>query len=227
MGVQGYKYLGMFRTQADVDQHLQANPGYTLFGAAPKPGMLYYQDIRGPKDASGQYTAPDGKITDVDQTFLTPKADNHYGIGFNPSISYKSLTISATMGISWGGQALVESAARKVATLTSNRPAFWADHWTPENTDAEFPAPLYSATYDLNSSFWFRSSFSAGMRNANISYTLPAGLTSRMGVGSVRMFFTAINPFNFYNPYSYKNYGGAYDAYPTLRSLSLGLNVGF
>ncbi|WP_426061804.1 SusC/RagA family TonB-linked outer membrane protein [Hymenobacter sp. B1770] len=227
MGVQGYEYLGMFRTQGDVDKHLQANPGYTLFGAAPMPGMLYYQDIRGPKDASGQYTGPDGKITDVDQTFLTPKADNHYGIGFNPSISYKSLTISATMGISWGGQALVESAARKQATLTSNRPAFWADHWTPENTQAEFPAPSYAATYDVASSFWFRSSFSAGMRNANISYTLPAALTSRVGVGSARMFLTALNPFNFYNPYTYKNYGGAYDAYPTLRSVSLGLNVGF
>ncbi|MFC7667687.1 SusC/RagA family TonB-linked outer membrane protein [Hymenobacter humi] len=226
-GVQGYEYQGMFRTQADVDKYLQANPGYTLFGAAPKPGMLYYQDIRGAKDASGQYTAPDGKITEVDQTYLTPKESNHYGVGFNPSISYKSLTISATMGISWGGQAMVESAARKQGTLTSNRPAFWADHWTPENTDAEYPAPLYAATYDLPSSFWFRSSFSAGMRNANISYALPTGLVNRAGVGSVRMFFTAINPFNFYNPYSYKNYGGAYDAYPTLRSLSLGLNVGF
>jgi TonB-linked SusC/RagA family outer membrane protein len=232
MGVVGYDYLGMFRTQGDIDAFFQSNPQfnpltYTIMGSAPKPGMLNYRDIRGPKDASGNYTAPDGKITDVDQTYLTPKESNHYSIGFNPSITYKSLSISATMGISWGGQAMVESAARKQATLTSNRPEFWTDHWTADNPNAAYPAPLYSATYDLASSFWFRSSLTAGMRNANISYTLPASLTSRAGVGSVRMFFTAINPFNFYNPYSYKTYSGSYDAYPTLRSLSFGLNVGF
>ncbi|MBJ6110461.1 SusC/RagA family TonB-linked outer membrane protein [Hymenobacter sp. BT523] len=225
-GVVGYKYLGMMRTQQDVDAYLSAHPGYTVQGLPLKPGMLYYEDIRGPKDANGNYTAPDGKITDVDQTFLTPKKDNHYGIGFNPTISYKSLTISATMGISWGGQAVVESAARKVGTATSNRPEFWVDHWTPDNTNAAYPAPYYAASYDLASSFWFRSSLSAGMRNANVSYTLPTNLTGRLGMSSVRMYFTAINPFNFYNPYSYKVYSGAYDAYPTLRSLSFGLNIG-
>ncbi|MBF9221188.1 SusC/RagA family TonB-linked outer membrane protein [Hymenobacter ruricola] len=231
MGVVGYDYQGMFRSQADIDAYFQANPGYdktyTLFGTAPKPGMLYYRDIRGPKDASGNYTGPDGKITDVDQTFLTPKASNHYSIGFNPTISYKSLSISATMGMSWGGQDMVESGARKQGTATSNRPEFWADHWTPETPNAAYPAPAYGSTYDVNSAFWFRNSFSAGMRNANISYSLPASLTERVGVGSVRVFFTAINPVNFYNPYSYKTYSGAFDAYPTLRSLSLGLNVGF
>jgi TonB-linked SusC/RagA family outer membrane protein len=226
-GVVGYKYVGMFRSDEQVRAFTAANPNYRIFGAVPKAGMLYYEDIRGPKDASGNYTAPDGVITEIDQTYLTPKENNHYSIGFNPSITYKSFSISATMGISWGGQAMVESAARKVATATSNRPEFWSDHWTTTNPDATYPAPAYQSTYDVSSSFWFRSSLSAGMRNANISYTLPTSLTSRVGVGSVRAFFTAINPLNFYNPYSYKTYSGSYDAYPTLRSLSLGLNVGF
>jgi len=35
-----------------------------------------------------------------------------------------------------------------------------------------------------------------------------------------------INPLNLYNPYSYKdNANGSYDAFPQLRSFSLGLNV--
>jgi hypothetical protein len=64
------------------------------------------------------------------------------------------------------------------------------------------------------------------MRNANISYTLPASLTNRISVSNVRVFLQGTNVFNFFNPYSYKNYGGAYDSYPTLRTLSFGLNVG-
>ncbi|TGE24210.1 SusC/RagA family TonB-linked outer membrane protein [Hymenobacter aquaticus] len=226
-GVVGYRYLGMFRNQGEVDAFLESNKGYTLFGDAPKPGMLYYQDIRGPKDASGNYTAPDGKITEDDQTYLTKKEQNHYGVGVNPSITYKGLTIQLTMGISFGGQATVESAARKAATATSNRPEFWTDHWTPENQGAKYPAPFTSNSYDRTSEFWFKSSTSAGIRNATISYSLPTPLTNRLGMSSVKVFATALNAVSFYNPYNYKVYSGSYDAYPTLRSLSLGLNVGF
>lgn len=226
MGVQGYHYLGMFRTQQDVDSWLEKNPNYTIFGAAPKPGMLYYQDIRGPKDASGQYTAPDGKITDADLDFLTKKANNHYGLGFNVSTTYKNLTVSAVMGASFGGQAVVESSARSQATLTANRPQFWADHWTPQNTQAAYPSPYYRDAYNVVSEFWFVNALSAGMRNFNISYNLPAQASKKLGLNNLKVYLVAVNPFNFYNPYSYKTYSGSYDAYPTLRSFSLGLNLG-
>ncbi|HET9503014.1 MAG TPA: TonB-dependent receptor [Hymenobacter sp.] len=229
-GVLGYRYLGMFRTDDDVNAFFAANPKLNrqkyLFGQEAKPGMLYYEDIRGLKNADGTYGEPDGVITDADVEYLTPKASNHYSVGFNPSITYKSLSISATMGIAWGGQATVEGSARSRATTTANRPEFWADHWTPTNTNASMPAPYYTATYDVTSSFWFRSSLSAGVRNANVSYTIPTALTNRISVSNVRVFFQATNLFNFFNPYSYKDYVGAYDAYPTLRTLSFGLNVG-
>ena len=72
VGVLGYHYEGMFRNQSDVDAYLVDHPGYTIFGQVPKPGMLHYQDIRGPKDTNGNYTAPDGKIGTEDQQYLTP-----------------------------------------------------------------------------------------------------------------------------------------------------------
>jgi TonB-linked SusC/RagA family outer membrane protein len=230
-GVLGYHYTGMMRSDDDVKAFFAANPQYnpatyTVFGQRLMPGMLNYQDIRGPKDVNGNYTEADGKITDADQQYIAPKQNNHYSIGFNPSITYKSLSLSATMGISWGGQTLVESSARSRATAVMNRPEFWADHWTEANPNAAMPAPYYTSTYDVTSEFWFRSSLSAGVRNANISYALPAPLTSRLGISSVRVFFQGTNVFNFFNPYSYKDYGGAYDSYPTLRTLSFGLNVG-
>lgn len=226
MGVQGYHYLGMFRTQQDIDNWLGKYPAYTILGTAPKPGMLYYEDIRGPKDASGQYTAPDGKITDADLQFLTKKASNHYGIGFNVSTSYKNLSVSFVMGASYGGQAVVESAARSQATITANRPEFWADHWTPDNPNATYPSPYYTSTYNLVSEFWFRSSFSLAMRNFNISYGLPNKIANKLGMTNAKIYLTAINPLNLYNPYNYKAYSGSYDAYPTIRSFSLGLNLG-
>ncbi|MBD2755737.1 SusC/RagA family TonB-linked outer membrane protein [Spirosoma validum] len=226
MGFQGYKYLGMFRTQQDVDSYLEKNPGYTLFGAAPKPGMLYYEDIRGPKDATGQYTAPDGKITDADMQFLTRKASNHYGFGFNFSTTYKNFSLAAVISGSFGGQDAVEGTARSQATATSNRPAFWADHWTPENPNATYPSPYYKDTYTVSSDYWFRSSTQVSVRNVNLSYGLPSRLTSKLGMSNVRVYMVATNPLNLYNPYDYKSYSGTYDAYPVLRSFSLGLNLG-
>ncbi|RTQ51610.1 TonB-dependent receptor [Hymenobacter gummosus] len=233
MGVLGYKYLGMIRTQADLDAWIAAT-GYTptngrgtIFGAQPKLGMLTYEDVRGPKNPlTNEYAGPDGKITEEDLQYLTKKASNHYSVGLNPSISWKGLNVSVTMGASFGGQDVIESTARSQATATANRPAFWADHWTRENPDAKYPSPFYKDNYNVTSDFWFRSSFTAGMRNANVSYTFPTTLTSKAGIGSLRVYFVALNPVNFYNPYDFKVYSGAYDAYPTLRSMSLGLNIG-
>ncbi|WP_229312115.1 SusC/RagA family TonB-linked outer membrane protein [Larkinella punicea] len=226
MGFKAYNYLGMFRTQQDVDSYLEKYPGYTIFGAVPRPGMLYYEDVRGPKDASGQFTAPDGKITDADMQFLTKKANNHYGFGFNFSTSYKGLSVAAVISGSFGGQSSVESSARSQATPTANRPQFWANHWTPENPNAAYPSPYYRDNYNVESDFWFRSSTQVSVRNVNISYGLPTGFTSRLGLSNVRVYLVATNPLNLYNPFDYKTYAGNYDAYPVLRSFSLGLNLG-
>ncbi|RYF69717.1 MAG: SusC/RagA family TonB-linked outer membrane protein, partial [Cytophagaceae bacterium] len=226
MGYKGYNYLGMFRTQQDVEAYLTTHPGYTLFGAVPKPGMLYYEDVRGPKDASGQYTAPDGKITTDDLQYLTAKASNHYGFGFNFSASYRSLSVAAVISGSFGGQDAVEGTARSQATPTANRPQFWADHWTPENPNATYPSPYYKDTYTVDSQFWFHSSTQASVRNVNVSYGLPVRLATKVGLSSIRVYMVATNPLNLYNPYNYKSYSGGYDAYPVLRSFSLGLNLG-
>jgi hypothetical protein len=107
-----------------------------------------------------------------------------------------------------------------------NRPKFWADHWTPENPNAKYPAPYYKENYEVASDFWFRSSFTAGIRNANVSYSFPTALVNRAGISSLRIYFVSLNTLNFYNPYDFKADGGQFDAYPTLRSMSMGLNIG-
>ncbi|NCI48176.1 SusC/RagA family TonB-linked outer membrane protein [Sediminibacterium soli] len=229
LGFLGYRSLGIFRTQADVDAFLSKNPGYTIFGQAPKPGMLYFQDIRGPQDpATGLYGAPDGIITTVDQDYLKPKAENHYGLGINWGLAYKSLSLNVVMGMSWGGIGSVEGPARKVGNAYSNRPAFWSDHWTPTNTGAAYPSPFYTGTYDVATDFWWRSSFSFRVTTLNLAYTLPQQVLRKLGMNSGRLYLTAINPFNFFNPYDYKdNANGSYDVFPQLRSVSMGLNVNF
>lgn len=226
-GTYGYRYQGMFRTQEQVDSYLASNPGYKLFGKTPEPGMLYYKDIRGPyNSATKQFDGPDGVITEQDQDFLTNKADNHYGLGLNFGTSYKTLSLSVVMGMSFGGQGSVEGAARKRAQTYSNRPAFWADHWTPENTDAAYPGPEFEDTYDKESEFWFKSSYSFRVSNFNLSYGLPQRITQKIGINSAKIFLIGTNPINFFNPYDYRDNASAYNVYPNLRTFSLGVNIG-
>jgi hypothetical protein len=227
-GTLGYKCLGMFRTQADVDAWLVKYPGYTEFGNAPQPGMLILQDVRGPQDlTTKKYAERDGIITTADQTYLSHKASNHYGLGLNFGGAFKSLSLNVIMGMSFGGTASVESAAIKLATASSNRPEFWADHWTPTNTNAAYPSPYYTYSYDLTSDFWFRNSLTFKITSFNLSYTLPTTFTSKLGVSNIRAYVTGTNPLNLYNSFNYRDSSTGFTSYPNLKTFSFGLNVGF
>lgn len=235
-GVLGYKYLGMLRTQADVDALLAKYPNYTIDGVKPLPGMLYYEDVRGARNATPNpdgtysYAEPDGKIDINDRQYLTNKQDNHYGFGMNFSTTYKRFSFSFAMGGSFGGQSMLESGARGWGTSAqvnakTNLPQHLTDHWTPENPNAKYPAPNYRGQNNLDSDFWFVSSFQMSVRTLNVSYELPANLLKKLNVNGARVYLTSTNPLNLYNPYTYKQYSGAYDVYPTLRSFSVGLNL--
>ena len=198
--------------------------GYSV--AQLKPGMLYYADIRGKQDiTTGKYAGPDGIIDINDQDFLKAKADNHYSLGLNWGVAYKTISLNVVMGMSWGGIGSVESAARKLGTAYSNRPAFWADHWTTANINAAYPSPYYTSTYDVATDYWWRSAYSFRVTSMNLSYSLPGRISTKAGFNIARIYLTAINPLNFYNPYNYKdNANGSYDVFPQLRSFNLGLN---
>ena len=227
LGVKGLHYTGMFRSQAEVDAFLAKNPSYTIYGQVPRPGMLYYQDIRGPKDAvTNKYAAADGKIDDNDLDFIRSRASNHYGMGLSLGAAYKGVRLDVVMSGSFGGYSSVEGAARKLGTLTSSRPAFWTDSWTAENPNAAFPNPYYTSTYDLTSDFWLRSAASFRVRSAQLSYGLSPRLMNKIGFGGLKVYVNATNPLNFYNPYNYKdNAAGSFDSYPVLRTIALGLNA--
>jgi TonB-linked SusC/RagA family outer membrane protein len=229
MGYYGYKYLGMFRTQADIDNYVKQYNitnmlGYTVDKL--RPGMLYFADIRGKLDpTTGLYGGADGIIDVNDQDFLRSKAENHYGLGLNWGISYKTLSLNVISGMSWGGIGAVESSAVKLAQVYSNRPVFWSDHWTPDNVNAAYPNPYWTSTYDLASNFWWRSSFTFRVQSLNLSYSLPQSLVRKAGFNSARIYLVGTNPFNFYNPYDYKdNANGSYDVFPQLRTYTVGLN---
>lgn len=222
LGTEAYVYGGMFRSQDEVDNFLKDHPDYTIFGQKPEPGMLYYKDIRGPKQADGTYAAPDGKITeDDDLTYIVPKRGFNKGVSIG--LSWRGLKAHIKTSFSIGNQEFISSAARKEAGDDVNQPAFWANHWTPQNTSAAYPSPYWHDDYEALSSFWLRDASSFRISLINLSYSFPGTWTRKLGVSSCNIYAIATNPF-----FTQKNKSQlAYSLtqYPTLRTFSFGINL--
>lgn len=237
-GVWGYDYVGMLKSKEDVDAYVSKYGIKSVFGvlaADLRPGSLSYADVRGSLNtATGQFAAPDGIIDENDQIQLAKKAQNHFGLGTNLRLGYKNFTLNAVVTASFGGWNEVDSQTRKsmkenINDGIDNRPSIVADIYDPVlNPNGSMPNP-YKEALNLapTSTFWERSATSIELKNINLGYKLDDKYTSVMGLSSFRVNLTALNPFILYNPFDYKNPNGAYDVYPTLKTFSIGLNVGF
>ncbi|MEO8404966.1 MAG: SusC/RagA family TonB-linked outer membrane protein [Chitinophagaceae bacterium] len=210
----GYISKGILRTQADVDAVLAKNPNYKIGGQKPQVGFMDFEDIN-----------KDGVIDDKDITPMFNNVGTLFNIGFTISASYKTLRLLANVAFAVGGKKFVDAEARKVPTTNQGAPSFWKDHWTPENPDAKYPradAPLAKE----NSTFWALPGTTSRVNNMVLSYAMPKRISDKYKIPDCRVFVTGENLWNIINPYKYKDPAtGNFATYPTLRTISLGLNV--
>jgi len=210
----GYISKGILRTQADVDALLAKNPNYLIGGQKPQVGFMDFEDING-----------DGQINDLDVTTMFNRTNTVIGFGITLGVTYKQFRLQTNLNLSIGGKRIYDSEARKVPTTTQNAPAFWADHWTPENPNGKFPradAPLARE----NSTFWIVNGTQSRINNAVLSYQLPKSLAAKLRIPDLRVMITGTNLFNIINPLKYKDpYTSNFASYPTLRTFSLGINA--
>jgi hypothetical protein len=218
-GEEGFVYEGMFRSQEQVDTYLKDHPGYTIFGQAPEPGMLYYKDLRGPKQPDGTYAPKDGMITDDDQTFVVPKRGLNKGVSFG--FSWKGLSMHVKTSFSIGSQEMIPSSATKELKSSVTGPAFWADHWTPQTPNAAYPNPYYHDDYDETSAFWLEDASAFNINLIDFSYRLEPALCKRLGIQNCRFFIVITNPVQIQNPLLQYSV-----SYPVLRKASLGISLG-
>jgi hypothetical protein len=116
------------------------------------------------------------------------------------------------------------------------------DAWTPQNTNAKYPA--FSTYYandagSFSTKYLFDNTF-VRLRNVTLGYTLPRSLTSRFLVDNLRVYVQTDNPLTFGNSVrrgtdpEQSTYGGASNAtigtnnrLPTTKSISFGLQLSF
>ena len=205
---------GLFQSQDEVDAHAtQTGKGI---------GRIRYKDI-----------VEDNVIDEKDRTWLgNPHPDFEYG--FNIVLDWKGVDLTAFFqGIV--GNEINNSVKRftdfwAVDELGSNKGTRLLEAWSPVNTGSDIPALSFS---DLNnekrfSSYYIESGSYLKLRNLQIGYTLPAGITRKIKIDKARFYvsgqnlmtlksskFTGLDPEN-------PNLG-----YPISTTYTIGLNIGF
>lgn len=213
-GNYGYIAKGIFRTQAEVDAVLAKNPNYRIGGQKPQVGFMDYEDING-----------DGQINDFDITTMNDRTTPWTTFGITFAVTYKTLKLQTNMNLRVGGKVTYDSEARRAPVTNQNGASFWLDSWSPENPDAKYPrvdAPLVRE----NSTLWVVNGTQSRINNMVLSYALPADMVQRLKLPAMRFMLTGTNLWNIINPLKYKDpYTSNFAEYPTLRSISLGLNL--
>jgi TonB-linked SusC/RagA family outer membrane protein len=214
LGPYGLIATGIIRTQAQLDAILKANPNYTIEGVKPQLGFMDFQDVN-----------HDGKINSDDITQMFPNNPWSWSTGFTISASYKQLAFSVNGHLTLGGKVFIGGTDIKAPNTTTNGPVYWANHWTPTNPDAPYPradAPDVGST----STFWARNGSTGYINNATLSYSLPKSIADRLKIPSFRVIVTATNPWEFLDPFDYKDSRTTdMTSYPVIRTLSVGLNI--
>lgn len=214
----GYIADGFFQSQAEIDVSPRVD-GYT-----PKPGDLKYRDLN-----------DDGIINQFDETAIgTQKPLIYYGLtagfsvkGFDLSVSFQGV---ANRNMVNGGSANTtaddfEFGFQSSASATAFERQL--NRWTPSNA-ANATYPRLSVGPNSNnqraSTFWVKSVAYLRLQNVDLGYTLPASLTSKLKLNSVRIFANGFNLYSF-DELDYMDPEGYNSVFPLRRTFNVGVNI--
>ena len=244
-----YQEIEEYFTQYNITKYLNMTKDQV------RPGMLIYKDVRGERQADGTYAAPDGVVDTENDLVCMQNRNNPYAITLNLGGEWKNLSFSAQLHATWGGYSYIDTYARGAKNIRStstsygatmlgytNVPSFWANDMfvyedvldanqnvvCPANRGAYYPNMAYNIN-SYNSTFWRVSGTRITLRNITVAYTLPKDLVKKIGLSSVRFNLTGQNMLSLYNPYpdNFIDPMDTYGAYPALRKVTLGVNIGF
>jgi TonB-linked SusC/RagA family outer membrane protein len=189
-----YKKIGIWQT-GEPGLSAQTSP-------VQVPGQIRVEDVNG-----------DGKITPADEQIIG-NFQPQYTAGLTNRFTYRrfdlSVVIYARMGMmvevpylgadpGTGGYSFFEQGRNNQLKV---------DYWTPANPTNAFPKPDASAAAPLyGSTLSYVDGSFIKVRSINFGYTFPSKLLERAGISSLRIYFTAENPWILYSPFVKDGFG--------------------
>lgn len=211
----GYKAIGIYRTEADLQRTNSKGEVIKQNGVAPKLGDIMYADL----DDNGNITPEDRDI--IGNPF--PK----YSYSFNLGASWKNFDLSTF----WQGVGGIYRYSWETSTdIRGNFTSRWVNRYSADNINAPMPA-LGNTMNDSYSSFWLEKSDYLRLKNLEFGYTFRQAELAKVGISSIRVYFAGSNlltftPLKNWDPE--KSSGDTRnDVHPNMRTYSFGLNIQF
>jgi TonB-dependent starch-binding outer membrane protein SusC len=194
----GYKSLGIFQTQAQIDalnqNSVKQNPLFPYYQkAGNQPGDRYFADVNG-----------DGHVDATDQTSLGSPIPKFYG-GFNVDMTYKSWDFNLFFYGVYGNKILnyVQNTLqtfenRGFAGVENVSQEYYANAWSPTNPSNKYSRVSYNDDAigsSAPSSAWIENGSFLKLKNLTIGYTFPTSMASMAHITRLRLYVSAQNLF--------------------------------
>jgi TonB-linked SusC/RagA family outer membrane protein len=182
----GYKSLGIYQTQEQVDGSVKLN-------AQTGPGDIQYADISGPDGV------PDGKISAEYDRILLGGSLPRYQYGGNIGIRYKNFDFSLSF------QGIGKRLARLTTDMVQPFRAQYIEvpevilgkYWSKYNTAEENARAVYprisnnanTGNYTF-SDFWLFNGSYLRMKNIGLGYQVPDNFISKLKMASLKLYFS-------------------------------------
>lgn len=220
----GYKALGVFKDQAELDKYPHI--------ANARPGDVKYEDVN-----------PDGVIDANDMTIIGNNVPD-YIYGITNTFYFKNFDLNVIMQGVQGGQIahLFRRVYENGSGSGTNQRTNVLNRWQSPEHPGDGVMPRLNSTVtggNLNfSSRWVEDASYFRIRNITLGYSLPAGLVGKAHIHSARIYLSGENlltstPYSGFNP-EVGNQGDSptqpgvdYGVYPLNRIYTVGLNIGF
>jgi TonB-linked SusC/RagA family outer membrane protein len=206
-----YQSIGVFKDQAAVD-------AYPHWENA-RPGDIIFKDVNN-----------DGEINALDQVRNDKTDLPRFTGGFDANLAYKNFYANI----------LFQGAAGATTIHYSNSGLFGnfmqqdADgRWTEENPSStkprawNFSEEYWMADYDINNTYFLRSTDYLRLKNIEIGYNLPATINKKLGIEGLRIFVSGTNLLTFTKLLDYDPETSGYSQYPPVKVYNAGISLTF
>lgn len=182
----GYRSDGLYQNLEQIQNG--PKPAFVANGAV-QPGDIRYVDRNG-----------DQVINEQDR-FVLANPFPRYTYGLTYSAAWKGLDLTVfAQGVGRRSLYLRGEATEAFHNNWDNVYEQHLDRWTPTNPNGTYPRLTIgtaSTNNNAGSDYWLQNAAYLRLKNLQLGYTLPNGLTRKIGLDRVRVYFTGQNILTF------------------------------
>lgn len=216
---------------AQTDEEANAIPATAVAARSRAAGDLIFEDL----DGDEKITYGSSTVNDPGDRKIIGDNTPRYSFGITSNIEWKGFDLTVFLqGIAkrdywlsttyWIGGYNDEWRAHNVLL---------DDWWSEDNKDAFFPRPVITGGSDVTTTQtrWLQDASYLRLKELTLGYTLPGGLTQRVYIDKIRVYFSGNNLWETTGIYKHKKLAdpemtNAYQT-PINRTYALGINIYF